>query len=208
MRPMRTIAATLMLFGAGGLGGGLYLPAKAVLAQQLLRRAWKHSAAGPVRPWPWSRTWPVARLEVPRLGVDQIVLAGAEGAALAFAPGHVDGTAQPNEHGNIVLAGHRDTVFAFLARVRHGDELLLKTQSGRERRFVVASTAVVREDDTTALEPTTRDVLTLITCYPLDGTRPGGPLRYILRAVEEPNWSSAIPGWTEASHPEVVRRRP
>jgi sortase A len=194
MRPIHAIALALMLLGAGGLGCGLYLPAKAVLAQHLLHRAWERSAVGPVRPWPWARTWPVARLEVPHLGIDQIVLAGAQGAALAFAPGHVDGTAQPDEHGNIVLAGHRDTVFAFLARVGRGDELLLETHSGRKRRFVVVSTAVVREDDTTALEPTTVDVLTLITCYPLDATRPGGPLRYILRAVEEPNWSSAIPG--------------
>ena len=166
MRLIHAIALALMLLGVGALGSGLYIPAKAVLAQQLLRRAWGHSAAGPVRPWPWARTWPVARLEVPHLGIDQIVLAGAQGAALAFAPGHVDGTAQPGEHGNIVLAGHRDTVFAFLARVRRGDELLLETRYGRKRRFVVVSTAVVREDDTTALEPTTADVLTLITCYP------------------------------------------
>ena len=81
MRPMHAIALALMLLGAGGLGCGLYIPAKAVLAQQLLRRAWEHSAAGPARPWPWARTWPVARLEVPHLGIDQIVLAGAEGAA-------------------------------------------------------------------------------------------------------------------------------
>ncbi len=181
MRPLRTAAVTMALAGALCLGQGLYIPAKAAAAQVLLRLAWARTGATPARPWPWAHTWPVARLLVPRMGIDEIVLAGAEGAALAFAPGHVDGSAAPGEPGNVVLAGHRDTVFRFLRELRLGDELWLETGAHRRRRFVVRETAVVHEDDTRVLAPA-RDVLTLVTCYPFDAVRPGGPLRYVVRA--------------------------
>ncbi len=95
MMSIRRLAITLVVGGSLLLGSGLYLPAKAALAQVLMRQAWSETEFDPVRPWPWAETWPVARLRVPAHGVDQVVLAGDEGAALAFAPGHVDGTAPP-----------------------------------------------------------------------------------------------------------------
>jgi sortase A len=178
----RLVAVAALTTGAASFTAGLYLPAKAELAQLLLRRAWAETEFDPVRPWPWADTWPVARLTVPGHEIDQIVLAGAEGASLAFAPGHVDGTAAPGETGNIVIAGHRDTVFEFLGRLRLGDEIRLDSPFGQHQVFVVDSTAVVHERDTAPLEPTPGPVLTLVTCYPLDGTRPDGPLRYVVRA--------------------------
>jgi len=187
MRVMQRLAAASVAAGVLLLAGGFYLPAKAAVAQVLLRRAWAATGDLPVRPWPWARTWPVARLEVPALGVDQIVLAGDEGAALAFAPGHVDGTAAPGTEGNIVLAGHRDTVFAFLGELVLGDELWLETTDGERNSYVVTSTSVVHETETAVLDPTAEPTLTLVTCYPLDGARPGGPLRYVVRAQEKPH---------------------
>lgn len=179
----RRAAVALVVGGVLLLGSGLSLPAKAALAQVLMRRAWSQTESDPVRPWPWAETWPVARLRAPALGVDRIVLAGDEGAALAFAPGHVDGTALPGESGNVVLAGHRDTVFAFLGRLGLGDELELEAADGARRSYTVTDTAVVHERDTTVLDPTAEPTLTLVTCYPLDGARPGGPLRYVVRAT-------------------------
>ncbi len=181
-RWVRVVAAGLVLVGAGAVSYGLYLPAKAALAQVLLERAWACSGDAATRPWPWARTWPVGRLRVPRLDVDLIVLEGAEGAALAFAPGHVEGTAAPGEGSNVAIAGHRDTVFRFLGRLRLGDEVWLDAPDGRRRRYIVDRTAVVHESETAVLAPSMDAVLTLVTCYPLDGTRPGGPLRYVVRA--------------------------
>lgn len=184
MKPgLRRLAVAAVAAGSLLLTGGLWLPAKAALAQVLLRRAWADTDLEPVRPWPRARTWPVARLRAPALGVDRIVLAGDQGAALAFAPGHVDGTAAPGESGNTVLAGHRDTVFAFLGRLSLGDELELETANGGRRRYAVVSTHVVHERAAWVLEPTADPTLTLVTCYPLDGTRPDGPLRYVVRAT-------------------------
>ena len=57
-------AALGMLF----LGQGLWIKAKAELAQILLERAFTQSIATgqPVKPWSWADTWPVARISVPR----------------------------------------------------------------------------------------------------------------------------------------------
>ena len=52
----------------------------------------RHLADGEAHPpWRWADTSPIARLEVPRLGVRRVVLAGATGAVLAFGPGHIHG---------------------------------------------------------------------------------------------------------------------
>jgi sortase A len=176
-----------LLVAAVVLGGdGLWLHAKAVLAQALLARAWSAAEAGDARPrpWPWADTWPVARIEVPRLGVDEIVLAGASGRVLAFAPGHVDGTPLPGEPGNAILAGHRDTTFRFLERLAPGDEIRTELPGGREAVFTVDSTRVQDAADPWAFEaPDGATVLTLATCWPFDSPVPGGRLRYVVRAT-------------------------
>jgi sortase A len=65
----------------------------------------------------------VARLVVPSEDVEMIVLAGASGRTLAFGPGHLKGTPLPGQAGNAVISGHRDTHFAFLARLHLADEV-------------------------------------------------------------------------------------
>ncbi len=164
-------------------GRGLWIPAKAVLAQALLERAWNQSAGtSRVRPWVGADSWPVARLRAPRLGVDLIVLANATGSTLAFAPGHVDGTAAPGAHGNTVLAGHRDTHFAFLERLRPGDELQLERPGGPEARYLVRSARIVDRARSEILAPAERDLLTLVTCWPFAAMAPGGRERYVVQA--------------------------
>lgn len=205
MRWTRAAAWVLLGAGAVSLAAGFYIPAKAAAAQVLLRLAWNRTRSRDdrVRPWPWAHTWPVARLRAPRLDVDTIVLAGAEGAALAFGPGHVDGTPLPGASGpvgNTVLAAHRDTHFRFLADLRLGDELWISTPEGESYRFVVVDTRVVQETETSLLAPTAQPTLTLVTCYPFDAYRPGGPLRFVARAV----LASCV---TPAAHPSALLSR-
>jgi sortase A len=164
-----------------------WIEAKAHLAQWLIRRAWQQVAAGAgdVRPWPWADTYPVARLLVPRRGVDMVVLAGASGRTLAFGPGHIEGTAGPGAAGNAVISGHRDTHFAFLRRLRSGDEVVIVGRDGRAHRYVVASMRVVDRRDLWVTADAGDKRLTLVTCYPFDALRPGGPLRYVVVAQSD-----------------------
>jgi sortase A len=182
---MRRLATSaLLLAGVALLGEGLWIPAKAELAQLLLERSWERSRRGEtqVPPWPWADTWPLARLQTSEPGEELLVLSGASGRNLAFGPAHVAGTAPPGAKGNSVVAGHRDTHFAFLEDLAVGDDLWLETPNGVVRRYQVRGAAVVHESDPSPLEPAAEPVLTLITCFPFDAIEPGGPLRYVVRA--------------------------
>jgi len=171
---------------------GLYIKAKALLAQSLLQRAWQQSLSRekPVKPWPWADTWPVARLRVERLGVDCIVLEGESGEVLAFGPGHLSGSSRPAAEGNCALVGHRDTSFRFLKKLEKGDVLILQNIGDKLRRYEVVST-VVKKQQELFLEETVTPWLTLITCYPFEGLA-GGELRFVVFARELKPFSSEL----------------
>jgi len=181
----RLALCVLLVFGVWQGALGLYIEAKARLAQVLVQRAWNATLAGAsrARPWPWADTEPVARLIVPGEDVDLVILAGASGRTLAFGPGHLTGTTLPGEEGNAVVSGHRDTHFSFLAHLEPGDELAVERRDGKWRRYVVTETEVVDRSDVQALRRTPDTRLTLVTCYPFASLRPGGPLRYVVTAL-------------------------
>jgi sortase A len=127
----------------------------------------------------------VARLTAPRLNKERLILEGASGRTLAFAPGHLTGSALPGTSGNAVVAGHRDTHFAFLRDLENGDLLVVGTPDGREHKYRVESYGIVHENQTEVLEPSGDGALTLVTCYPFDAIVPGGPLRFVVKALVE-----------------------
>jgi sortase A len=176
----------LLAVGFGAAASRIYV--KAWLAQRLLHRAWAATRAGggPVKPWPWSDTWPVGRLSVPDRGVDLIVLADASGRSMAFGPGVVAGTAPPGGPGDTVLGGHRDTQFRFLKDLTRGERLTLEAADGTRRDYAVTETLVVDAHAVEILWDTGGAQLSLVTCYPFDALVPGGPLRYVVRAARLP----------------------
>ena len=180
----RVVISALMLGGMLSLAHGAWIPAKARLAQVLLDHAWHETlrSGDSAKPWPWADFWPVARLTAPSHKTSMIVLAGANGAALAFGPGHLTTSAPPGVSDNSVIAGHRDTHFAFLKALKPGDALQLQVPDGVVHRYKVIDARVVHETDTRVLQPSQSAMLTLITCYPFDAVVPGGPLRYVVRA--------------------------
>jgi len=174
----------LALVGAILFGEGAYIHAKAWLAQVLLERAFAETIATgkPTKPWSWADTWPVARIEVKRIGASAIALAGSSGQALAFGPGHVEQTAEPGERGVAVYAAHRDTHFRFLRDVAIGDEINVTRSDGKEFRYRADFSTVVRFD-ASGIDPAVQGhELVLSTCWPFDALT-SGPERYILHAT-------------------------
>ncbi|HLV77688.1 MAG TPA: class GN sortase [Marinobacter sp.] len=160
---------------------GLWIPVKAVLAQEMLALAWAESQARQTetRPWPWADTWPVARLALPEQGVSMIVLEGLHGESLAFGPGRM----LVGERGPLILAGHRDTHFRHLRHVEQGHRVRLQGLDQRWQEYRVTRARVVdsrREViDTGEFGPGT---LLLVTCYPFDALETQGPLRFVVEA--------------------------
>jgi sortase A len=183
--PMLALALT----AAAALTAGYWIPAKAVLAQYLLERAWDQTRAGNrgARPWPWADTTPVARLNVPSLGASWVVLSGASGRNLAFAPSHLDGSALPGEPGVSVIAGHRDTHFEVLESLERGARFELERADGTRHGYVVTGMEIVNADVSQLRLDGPDSVLALVTCYPFDATRAGGPLRYVVTAQRSSN---------------------
>ena len=183
-RTLGIAVAVLLVVGVWQLGHGVWIYAKARLAQHLLHRAWARTLAGErdVKPWPWADTWPVARLTVPAHGVDVIVLAGASGRTLAFGPGHAAGSAMPGAAGTAIVTAHRDTHFAFLARVRAGEIVVVQVPGRPPAAFRVSDTAVVDARTAAVLNDDGVSTLVLLTCYPFDAVTAGGPLRYVVTA--------------------------
>ena len=198
-RIVMIVVGVLVVAGIMLTAQGAYIPAKAWLAQHLLERAWRHTQAGrPGKPWPWADTRPVARLSVPRLGRTQILLAGAHGRALAFGPGHLDGTALPGRPGHSVISAHRDTHFAFLKDIRTGDNLVVETSAGRRRAYRVVDRRIMDTRHAGLSYHPDQDLLALVTCYPFENWRAGGPLRYLVTAAAVDRKSSTAGPTTAA----------
>lgn len=164
-----------------------WMQAKAWLAQQLIAHAWERTLhdQDQHRPWSWADIWPVARLVTPS-GDSLFVLDGISGQALAFGPGFLSQSSPAGQPGTMVLAGHQDSHFRFLAHANPGDRLRIQTGDGHWHDYRIAETAVVDSRHARLRPGTEEDELLLVTCYPFGSVTPGGPLRYLVRAAKAP----------------------
>jgi sortase A len=124
----------------------------------------------------------IGEIQVPRLGLDAMVVQGDSASNLQRAVAHISNSALPGEWGNVALAGHRDTFFRPLRDIRAGDEIRFKTAVGAFE-YRVRSVEIVGPRDTKVLQPFSGRDLTLITCFPFSfvGRAPG---RFVVRATE------------------------
>lgn len=180
---MKRLILLFITCSAVTLTAGLWIPLKAMVAQELLTLAWAESEARQtqVRPWPWADTWPVARLSLPGGADPMVVLEGAHGESLAFGPGQL--VASGTGGGPVVIAGHRDTHFRALKDLETGERIGLQLPGGDWQYFEVEGLRVVdsrREMVNVAGLP--GDALLLVTCYPFDAVSTNGPLRYVVQA--------------------------
>lgn len=158
------------------------------MAQYLIGKAWHQTLQNPtqaqsgIQPWAWADTWPVARMAIPDIDEELMVLSGASGRTLAFGPGYLRSSAYPGRQGNTVILGHRDTHFSILNELVYGQTILLETADGVTADYQVTEKLVIDESQTDVLEESNTAMLTLITCYPFDSVVPGGRLRYVVIA--------------------------
>ncbi len=108
----------------------------------------------------------IAVLQVPRLGINTVVVEGDNPERLRNGPGHRVGTPPPGALGNSVIVGHRSAwggPFASLHKVRRGDLIAVQTRKKQTIVYKVTAEARVGGADARLLRQTKDHRLTLIT---------------------------------------------
>ena len=105
-------------------------------------------------------------LTIPALDDRSIgIMEGADFDALAQGVGHVESTAFPGQGEQIVMSGHRDTVFRDFAQLELGDTFVVDMLYGTYE-YEIKEIVIVDKDDTTVIGPMGEEVLVVSTCYP------------------------------------------
>jgi len=110
----------------------------------------------------------MARIRIPEIDVDKIVVEGVEVSDLKRGPGHYPDSPLPGQPGNAAIAGHRTTYgapFNRLDELEAGDEILVTTVQGAFR-YEVREQLIVNPDQVEVLDDFGDDRLTLTACHP------------------------------------------
>ncbi len=216
----RYILVVLLLLMMVFLSDSLWIYTKAELAQYLIKDAWQKTVLqknvshknvpknknvpkkklnqsvvdsfDQVKPWPWADTWPVGRLQSTKYDVDLYILNGVQGNALAFGPGYLQGSAPLGSESSSIIAGHRDTHFRFMQRLEKDDLLQLTTIEGRILTYKITALEVVDSSEEPLYAEQDLAQIILVTCYPFDVIEPGGPLRYVAKAIAIPSGNTHL----------------
>lgn len=123
---------------------------------------------------------PVGVLTIPKLDVSLPIIEGTEEEMLAKGVGHFTSTAWPSEGEQILLSGHRDTVFKNFGELEVGDVFIVELSYGTFE-YEMRSHTIVDKDDTSIIREMGEEVLTLSTCYPFH-LLGAAPERYVIYA--------------------------
>jgi len=108
------------------------------------------------------------RIVIPKIKVDAPIVAGVGWEDLKKGVGHLPGSANPGQRGNLYLAAHNDIygeIFRYLEKLEVGDEYFI--YAGEEEfKYVVTETRIIEPTEVEVMLPTTEPVATLQTCYP------------------------------------------
>lgn len=106
-----------------------------------------------------------ATLEIPKLGKTLPIVEGTDPDDLDKGVGHLKNSVLPGQNEQIVLSGHRDTVFRNFDEIKIGDEFIVNMPYGTFS-YEIKETEVVPEDDTSVIGSMGEEVLVVSTCYP------------------------------------------
>lgn len=124
----------------------------------------------------------VGLLEIDKIDASIPIIEGTDPDELERGVGHLAETAYPGENDQVLLSGHRDTVFRKLGDLEIGDVIRVKLPHGTFEYEMVDS-IIVSADDTSVIGSTAPDEeLVISTCYPF-GFIGNAPDRYVIYAV-------------------------
>ncbi|MGM0949226.1 MAG: sortase SrtA [Bacillota bacterium] len=118
-------------------------------------------------------------LEIPKIKAELPIVEGTDADDLEKGVGHYKDSYYPDENGQIVLSGHRDTVFRRTGELEKGDRLRIFLSYG-DFTYEIVKTKIVDKDDTSIITlQHKKEELILTTCYPFSYIG-NAPKRYII----------------------------
>lgn len=186
MKLKTLIISIILLVGVWHVSAAGYMLSKAWLSHYLIKLAWQETVMDKQahKPWSWADTYPVAKLQVPRLKKSSYILEGSSGRNLAFSATHLAQSGMPGQQKTIVISGHKDSHFEYLQELTLGDKIVLNTiQHNRAitSSYIVYQIKVV-DSNTHNLNILNREELLLTTCYPFNILTTAGNMRYVVYA--------------------------
>jgi sortase A len=172
---MRRVAFALMAVGCLIALAGGSLGLVGLTGQQNAKALWDDGVTGS-----HGATGEYTRLSFPAHHTDFIVRDGASVENLLLGPVRLEWSSIPGDRGNSVIAAHRDTHFRILKDLKKGEVITLE-RDGRAFQYRIVTLEILRPTDNTFYQPTSKAVLTLVTCYPFYYLGPA-PKRFIVRA--------------------------
>lgn len=123
----------------------------------------------------------IGTLYIPKLDREIAIIEGTDEEELAQGVGHFKDTGLPGENRQILLSGHRDSVFRDFGELENGDEFHIRMEHGTYV-YEFRDSVIVDADDRTVIDPSRKDeFLTLSTCYPFSYIG-SAPDRYVIHA--------------------------
>lgn len=122
----------------------------------------------------------IGMLQIPKLEAELPIIEGTDEEMLERGVGHYSGTAFPMDNEQILLSGHRDTVFRDFDKLSIGDHFIVKLPYGTFE-YEIRSTDIVDKDDTSVIRSMGTEALVVSTCYPFRFVG-NAPERYIFYA--------------------------
>jgi len=190
MNPKGMVGNALIVCGALLLIASGASVARGAIARDAARARWAEIEAGRAvagarlstsgARWSVGRGTPVARVIIPRLGLDEVVVEGVGEDELRSGPGHMIGSVLPGDSGTSVISAHRDRHFHALREIAVGDTVITESERGMVS-WIVSRIRVVRADDP-ALDARATPTLMLTTCWPIRYVGPA-PDRLIVEAL-------------------------
>ena len=110
----------------------------------------------------------IGRLEIPRLGLDIVLVDGTDENSLTRGPGVDRRDYLPGQHRLVYIAGHRTTYlapFAHIETMRRGDLIRIEMPYG-VFTYRVSRHEIVRADDLSVLRSSEHELLRLQACHP------------------------------------------
>src|SRR5699024_8464314 len=125
-------------------------------------------------------------LYIPKLEREIPIIEGTDEDELAKGVGHFSDTGFPGENKQIVLSGHRDTVFRDFGDLEDGDEFHVKMKQGTYIDVINdCETQIVPADDTTVIDPSRTDVVLTVSTRDQLAYVVNAAYRYVLQSFPQ-----------------------